>query len=179
MCKVCRLWGVLSLALFSYACRPNFHHKHLTLSDPSLSVCEEALISPHTCADRPKILKLGLCMKACFYMSVCVCVWKKSECLHSCICVHAWMFQAIQDYPPCSNYSAHSLFPLFAVSSLLPHSPALLRRTTQFIAERNHLYRRVAQSGHRLRFVSALFFLRLYQLPLFISRGSDEANKAK
>lgn len=59
MCKVCRLWGVLSQKfLFCYACRPNFHHKYLTLSDPPLSACGEALISRHTCADRPEILKL-------------------------------------------------------------------------------------------------------------------------
>lgn len=44
--------------LFCYACRPNFHHKYLTLSDPPLSACGEALISRHTCADRPEILKL-------------------------------------------------------------------------------------------------------------------------
>lgn len=111
MCKVCRLWGVLSLALLSYACRPNFHHKHLTLTDPSLSVCGEALISLHTCADRPKILKSGLCMNARFHVCVCVYVHvRKSmcECRQSCICVHAWMCQAIQDYPPCSSYSASS-----------------------------------------------------------------------
>lgn len=59
MCKVCSLWGVLSQKfLFCYACRPNFHHKYLTLSDPPLSACGEALISRHTCADRPEILKL-------------------------------------------------------------------------------------------------------------------------
>lgn len=84
MCKVCRLWGVLSLALFSYACRPNFHHKHLTLSDPSLSICEEALISLHTCADRPKILELGLCMNA----TLNVCAWHSKLLVGACAHAH-------------------------------------------------------------------------------------------
>lgn len=73
MCKVCRLWGVLSLVLFSYACRPNFHHKYLTLTDPRLSACGEALISRHTCADRPKILKLEPRMRVVSCVCVCVC----------------------------------------------------------------------------------------------------------
>lgn len=52
--------------LFCYACRPNFHHKYLTLSDPPLSACGEALISRHTCADRPEILKLEPRMRLFF-----------------------------------------------------------------------------------------------------------------
>lgn len=84
MCKVCRLWGVLSQALFSYACRPNFHHKYLTLTDPLLSVCEEALISLHTCADRPKILRLELRMNVGGKVWVSVCV-HAYVCLHDCV----------------------------------------------------------------------------------------------
>lgn len=129
MCKVCRLQGVLSLALFSYACRPNFHHKYLTLTDPLLSVCEEALISLHTCADRPKIRKLRTMY----------------ECVFSCVC---------GKYEWCSNYSASSLFLLFQPLSAF----LLVCRTTQFAAERNHLYWRVTQLEDRLCFVSNLFF---------------------
>lgn len=46
--------------LFCYACRPNFHHKYLTPSDPPLSACGEALISWHTRADRPKSFNWNL-----------------------------------------------------------------------------------------------------------------------
>lgn len=145
MCKVCRLRGVLSLALFSYACRPNFHHKYLTLTDPLLSVCEEALISLHTCADRPKIRKLELCMNVSFR------VCGKYE------WVHALMHECVKQLrtiPPCSNYYASSLFLLFqSLSAFL-----LVCRTTQFAAERNHLYWRVTQLEDRLCFVSNLFF---------------------
>lgn len=67
--------GVLSLALFSCACLPNFHHKHLTPTDPLLSVCEEALVSLLTRADRHKILQL--CTNVHF-VCVCVCALKVS-----------------------------------------------------------------------------------------------------
>lgn len=62
----------------------------ITNVSPWLTSCflsEEALISPHTCADRPKILKLELCM------NVRLCVHKSES---SCICVHAWMCQSNQ-----------------------------------------------------------------------------------
>lgn len=157
MCKVCRLWDVLSLALFSYACRPNFHHKHLTPSDPLLSVCEEALISLHTCADRAQILELGLSMNACFSAYICARVhpWHRAGKVWVSVCAHAWvcMHECVGQFrtvPRASNYSASSPFPLldrfFAFSLVC---------AAQSTAERNHVYWGVTQSEDRLGFVSA------------------------
>lgn len=50
-----------------------------------------------------KILNSGLCMNARFH--VCAGVYVEFECTRSCICLHAWMCQPIQDCPPCSTYS--------------------------------------------------------------------------
>lgn len=140
MCKVCRLWGVLSRALFSYACRPNFHHKYLTLTDPVLSVCEEPLISLHIFADRPKILKLETCMNVCLH----VCVEKHMhECVHAlmhmCACMNVssnWGLTPRSDYSASSPFLLFQCFPAFL----------LVCRTTQFTAERNHLYWRVTHA---------------------------------
>lgn len=145
MCKVCRLWGVLSRALFSYACRPNFHHKHLAPSDPVLSVCGEALISPHTCA---KSWHRGL-QKNAHFSGACV---TEYEC--SCICVHARMCEAIQFYPPRSSCPASPL------ASLFSDQPFAFLPRLRFPAGRHRSLQtdhwRGSQSGQRLPFLSPL-----------------------
>lgn len=123
MCKVCRLWGVLSLALFSCACRPNFHHKHLTLSDPLLSVCEEALISQHTCADRPKSLQLGLCMNAC--VNVRVYRWENFARVRAVLCLCACMnvtSNSEQHYPMVQLFSKFPFPPFLCLLTCLDFS---------------------------------------------------------
>lgn len=145
MCKVCRLWGVLSLALFTYACRPNFHHKHLALSDPLLSVSEEALISLHTCADRPKILKSGPCMNACFRLQE---VWAGAG-AHAYVCMH----ECVEQF----RTILHALIILrvpFLLFFPLARPQSSAGRHSSLQKERNHLCWRVSQSERRLGFVS-------------------------
>ena len=159
MCKVCRLWGVLSLALFSYACRPNFHHKHLALYDPLLSVCGEALISLHTWADRARNPYVGA-MYECVFSCVCVYVYIKEMC----VCRQLCMCVATQHRLQCSSYSAIP-FPLYLVCS----SPQ--GDTVHF---RNLYWKVRGQTPFCLSSIPPLF-----QLPPFISRRSDEENEAK
>lgn len=143
MCKVCRVWSDLSLALFSYACRPNFHHKYLTLTDPLLSVCEEALISPAYMCIKAQMPKMKLCINVHFGAETCACA-------HANVCARTC--EATEDYPPRSNSPANFL-PFQSVCAV-----SLVCRTTQFAANRNQLYLGVAQLEDRLCFVCPLFF---------------------
>lgn len=139
---------------FSYACRPNFHHKYLTLTDPLLSVCEEALISLHTCADRPKILRLEL------HKNVGGKVWV-NVCVHAYVCLH--------DHVKQSRTVLHALIILqvpFFDLSLLSHSSA---------GRHSSLQKETTSNEESLSWGTPFL---LSQLPLFISPGPDEENTA-
>lgn len=92
MCKLCHLLG-------HQLCFPTPAVQiSITNISPWLTPCflsEEALISLYTCADRPKILKLELCMN----VHLCVCM-KVSP--HAYVCMHECV-RAVKEYPQRSS----------------------------------------------------------------------------
>lgn len=159
MCKVCRVWSDLSLALFSYACRPNFHHKYLTLTDPVLSLREEALISSAYMCRKAQMPKMKLCINVHFGAETCIRV-----------CMNVWSHRGPS--------SALWFSCKFSSLSIGLRRLACLQDDTVRCQQKPTLLRSRSAWGQTVFCLSSLFTPFLCLQRLFISPGSDEENKA-